>query len=106
GGELPIIAETHFALSRLSDPAVTRMEDCFYFGKSTKNQRIESWWQELEMSQLFRWRVSDADTILWHTAFSHNILIPFLFSNSLCRNSHFGVRTTNLWLTSRTISLN
>ena len=64
GGELPIIAETHFALLRLSDPTVTRMEDCFYFGKSTKNQRVESWWQELEMSQLFRWRVSDADTFL------------------------------------------
>ena len=59
GGELLIIVETHFTLLRLSDLTVTRIEDCFYFGKSTKNQRIKSWWQELEMSQLFRWRVSD-----------------------------------------------
>ena len=58
GGELPLIAEAHFVFSRLINPDVKRIEDCFWFGKSTKNQRIESWWQELEMSQLFRWRVS------------------------------------------------
>jgi hypothetical protein len=58
GGELPLIAEAHFAFSRHTNPDVKRVEDCFWFGKSTKNQRIESWWQELEMSQLFRWRVS------------------------------------------------
>jgi hypothetical protein len=57
GGELPLIAEAYFAFSRLINPDVKRVEDCFWFGKSTKNQRIEFWWQELEMSQLFRWRV-------------------------------------------------
>lgn len=58
GTELPLVAEAHFAFRRFQDEKVVRMEQCFWFGKSTKNQRIESWWQELEMSQLFRWRVS------------------------------------------------
>ena len=58
GSELPLVAEAHFAFSRLVDPTVVRVEDCFISGKSTENQRVESWWQELEKSQLYRWRVS------------------------------------------------
>jgi hypothetical protein len=58
GGKLPLITEVHFCFSRLTDPSILRIQDCFYFGKSTKNQHIESWWQELEISQLFRWRIS------------------------------------------------
>jgi hypothetical protein len=42
GSKLPIIAEAHFCFSRLADPSILRVQDCFYFGKSTKNQRIKS----------------------------------------------------------------
>ena len=77
GGELPLIAEAHFCFSRLADPSVLRVQDCFYFGKSTKNQRIESWWQELECSQLFRWRVSY--TSFPYTAFFWPKLLGILF---------------------------
>ncbi|KAF7957992.1 hypothetical protein EAE96_003559 [Botrytis aclada] len=56
GTELPLVAEAHFALSRKVDESVKEIKDCFWFGKSTKNQRIESWWQELQISLLYRWR--------------------------------------------------
>jgi hypothetical protein len=71
GTELPQVAEAHFAFSRQADPEVTRLEHCFLFGPSTKNQRIESWWQELEMSQLFRWRVRGSIflALSYYTAF-------------------------------------
>ena len=58
GSKLPLIAEAHFAFSRLADPSIVRVEDCFISGKSTQNKRIESQWNELEKSQLYRWRVS------------------------------------------------
>jgi hypothetical protein len=60
GSELPLVAEAHFAFSRIADPSVVRVEDCFISGKSTENQRVESWWQELQKSQLYRWRVSNS----------------------------------------------
>jgi hypothetical protein len=60
GSELPLIAEAHFVFLRIADPYVVRVEDCFISGKSTQNQRVKSWWQELEKSQLYRWRVSQA----------------------------------------------
>jgi hypothetical protein len=43
GSKLPIIAKAYFCFSRLTDPFILCVQDCFYFGKSTKNQRIKSW---------------------------------------------------------------
>jgi hypothetical protein len=37
GNKLPIIVEAYFYFSCLVDPFVLRVQDCFYFGKSTKN---------------------------------------------------------------------
>jgi hypothetical protein len=42
GSKLPMIVEAYFCFSRLVDPSVLRVQDYFYFGKSTKNQRIKS----------------------------------------------------------------
>jgi hypothetical protein len=69
GTELPQVAEAHFAFARLSDPKVVSLDGCFLFGRSVDNQRIESWWQELEYHQLFRWRVSIVLFFLCYTAF-------------------------------------
>lgn len=33
-------------------------EDCWSYGKSTKNQRIESWWNQLCRARTGYWRVS------------------------------------------------
>jgi hypothetical protein len=56
GMETLLMNELHFALCRASNPTV-RLEDCYFYGTSKKNQRIESWWAQLEKSCLWRWRV-------------------------------------------------
>ena len=56
GKETPLCAEAHYAMCRTSDPTV-QFNQCYYFGTSTANQRIESWWSQLEKSLLFGWRV-------------------------------------------------
>ena len=58
GSKLPLIAKAHFAFLQLADPSIVRVKDYFISGKSTQNERIESWWNELEKSQLYWWRVS------------------------------------------------
>jgi hypothetical protein len=63
GKETPLAAEVHFALSRtMQDNPQFQLRDCWYYGTSTTNQRIESWWSGLQKSQLYRWRVSNAFT--------------------------------------------
>jgi hypothetical protein len=57
GKETLLMAELHFALARTNE-ARLKLEDCYYYGTSRKNQRIEAWWSQLEGSCLFRWRVS------------------------------------------------
>ena len=56
GKEVPFLAEVHYALSRAKYPLLP-FEKVFRFGTSPENQRIESWWGELEKSQLYLWRV-------------------------------------------------
>jgi len=66
GTECPLVAEAHYGLSRAARAAMADSEeelelqfkDVFYFGSSTHNQRIESWWAQLEKSKLYTWRVS------------------------------------------------
>ena len=57
GKETLLMAELHFALARTNEPGV-KMHNCYYYGTSRKNQRIEAWWSQLEKSCLWRWRVS------------------------------------------------
>jgi hypothetical protein len=46
GVETPICAEAHYGLSRKTQPHIPFV-DTYYFGTSTRNVRIESWWGEL-----------------------------------------------------------
>jgi hypothetical protein len=42
GGETVILAQAHYLLQRTADPAI-QLKDCYIYGASTTNQRIESW---------------------------------------------------------------
>jgi len=60
GKETLLSAEVHFALSRTIEDNPNpdlKVQDCWFFGSSTGNQRIESWWSQIEKSQLYRWLV-------------------------------------------------
>lgn len=57
GTKLPFIVEAHFLFFCKVDEKIQEIRDYFWFGKNIKNQQIESWWQKLEMLQLYRWRV-------------------------------------------------
>jgi len=57
GVETPVFAEVHYALSCLTQPQIP-FNKVYYYGKSTDNVRIESWWSQLEKSKLGYWRVS------------------------------------------------
>jgi hypothetical protein len=56
GGETVILAQAHYLLQQAADPAV-QLRDCYMYGASTTNQRIEAWWNQLTKGLLFRWRV-------------------------------------------------
>ena len=60
GGETGLLAATHYELSnaaRTPSAADIAFQDCYLFGTSTANQRIEAWWGQLSQGQLQRWRV-------------------------------------------------
>ena len=42
----------------LGDVPSVEFTDCYTYGKSTGNQRIESWWLRLYNGQIIVWRVS------------------------------------------------
>lgn len=56
GGETVLMAAAHWRL-RQSYGEVD-LAQCYYFGTSVANQRIEAWWGQLTKVLLFRWRVS------------------------------------------------
>lgn len=57
GGETGMLAFTHYQLSKAVDPDIS-LRDCYLYGTSTANQRIEKWWEDLTKGWEFRWRVS------------------------------------------------
>ncbi len=57
GTETMMCANAHFQLALQEDPTI-QLRDCFMYGTSTANQRIESWWGQLSKGQLILWRVS------------------------------------------------
>jgi hypothetical protein len=62
GKETGQLAYAQFTLSQENEPSIN-FQDCYMYGTSTANQRIESWWQQLSKSLLFRWRVCCRRTI-------------------------------------------
>jgi hypothetical protein len=57
GGETLLMAEAHYQLRQAASSGELAFADCYYYGTSTSNQRIESWWGQMSKSQLFGWRV-------------------------------------------------
>ncbi|OXV10153.1 hypothetical protein Egran_02085 [Elaphomyces granulatus] len=55
GTETPLVAAAHYRFRQCHQPEVDFAE-CYRFGTSTANQRIEAWWGQLTHSMLFRWR--------------------------------------------------
>ena len=58
GVETPLCANAHFALRKESSYEDLSFENCYFYGTSIANQRIEAWWGQLSKGTLFRWRVS------------------------------------------------
>ena len=67
GGETVLLAEAHHRLQKAYDPDIS-LKDCYYYGTSVKNQRIELWWAQLSKKQLFKWQVSRTSYILLYNA--------------------------------------
>ena len=61
GVETPLAADAHYWLSQQlrerDDGEPLEFSDCFRYGTSKMNQRIESWWQQQSVSTLARWRL-------------------------------------------------
>jgi hypothetical protein len=59
GTETVLVANAQLMLAQQQDPSAgIKLEDCYLFGTSTANQRIESWWGQLSKGQLIKWRVN------------------------------------------------
>jgi len=61
GGETVMMAQAHFELQRAANPEL-QFSDCYLYGTSKANQRIETWWAQLSKGLLFRYRVSIAES--------------------------------------------
>ncbi|CUS11455.1 unnamed protein product, partial [Tuber aestivum] len=56
GDETVLLAESHLSLRRANHPDLP-FEKAYSYGKSTKNQRIEAWWNILTEGQTQAWKV-------------------------------------------------
>ena len=58
GGETVLAADAHYYVSSdvRRDEAPLRFGDCFRYGTSKQNQRIEAWWNQLRRARISRWR--------------------------------------------------
>ena len=70
GVETPLIAAAHHRLRQVQGLNIP-LDECFFYGTSTKNQRIESWWQQLSKGLIFYWR--ESDNLVYKAKFNANI---------------------------------
>jgi hypothetical protein len=56
GVETVMLADAHYQLQTSYEPDL-EFQECYLYGTSTANQRIEAWWQQLSKGLIFRWRV-------------------------------------------------
>lgn len=61
GTETPLLAAAQHAFMKRHVADIS-FKDCYWYGTSTANQRIESWWGQLTGGLLFRWRVGSTLT--------------------------------------------
>ena len=59
GNETVLAASTHHYLQKAFEPSLA-IENCYIYGTSTLNQRIESWWGRLAEAFIYRLRVSES----------------------------------------------
>ena len=57
GSERGRFQNIYLQLQQAYDPSI-QLADCWIEGRSTENQRIEAWWEQLSKSALYKWRVS------------------------------------------------
>ncbi len=73
GVETPLCANAHHAVRRHAlykgdqQPELA-FKDCYLYGTSTANQRIESWWGQLSKGTLYCWRVRSKTYFVRHFA--------------------------------------
>jgi hypothetical protein len=68
GGEIVMLADAHYQFQQDIEPDL-QFQDCYLYGTSTANQRIEAWWNQLTKGYLFRWRVSSVQYFLLSTLY-------------------------------------
>ena len=56
GSETVLLASAHHQLLQAYEADIP-FDQTYFYGTSTSNQRIESWWGQLTKGLLFRWRV-------------------------------------------------
>ena len=54
GGETILMAQAHLTLQQAYEPEIT-FENCYMYGTSTANQRIEAWWSQLTKTLTGKW---------------------------------------------------
>lgn len=57
GTEIVMLADAHYQLQTTYEPDL-EFQECYLYGTSIANQRIEAWWQQLSKGLIFCWRVS------------------------------------------------
>jgi hypothetical protein len=55
-----MLAYVQYCVNLAIDPTLS-FGNCYMYGTSTANQRIESWWNQVSRQLLFRWRVGSND---------------------------------------------
>ncbi|KAF3028982.1 hypothetical protein E8E15_009927 [Penicillium rubens] len=58
GTETVLLTDTQYELRKLADPSV-QIRDCYLYGRSVDNQRIEGWWGLLSRATTGLFHVSD-----------------------------------------------
>jgi hypothetical protein len=56
GSETHMMANAHMQMHLALDPEKD-LNSVFWYGTSTANQRIESWWRQMSKSQTLSWKV-------------------------------------------------
>jgi hypothetical protein len=91
GVETVMVADAHIALHKKFDPS-TNFPSVYRYGTSKKNQRVESWWQQMSKSALRRWReyfeVLEADGLWNEDSLSCKIALLAVYMPILRRILH------------------
>lgn len=91
GTETTLLADAHYRLRQLGDPSV-QVRDCYIYGRSVDNQRIEAWWGMLSRATTGLFHVSivsDHQIRLSDIIIISNYILIALFPRSSTREPLF-----------------